>query len=308
MSDGQGYLLLGFPRSGTTLLSRLLNAHPNVSCPPETYAMAAAARFLHEQTRVEGPPIGVLSGLAFCGIPEEEVLTPLRDMVVAHQTRIAGEKPVWIEKSAINVFHLDEIETLFAGHARFIVLERNPLDVIVSNLGLAEVMGAQLDELFDLTRGTNSPLEGLAQAWANRAARLKVFCQQHHVDVCRLTYEDLTHNPQSTLMRVFDFIGYPAEPDTAIKDAFTRPAAVGLGDFNIDTTTGIHPAEDGKWRDKIGKATLARILPILAPHMEHLGYKVPKAPHLPDRNGAVRQLQMAAAMKRDLARNSAEGE
>jgi protein-tyrosine sulfotransferase len=70
-------LILGFPRSGTTLLARLLDAHPQVSCPPETYLFASAARFLHEQSRVEGPPIGVLAGLVFLGIPAEDVAVPL---------------------------------------------------------------------------------------------------------------------------------------------------------------------------------------------------------------------------------------
>ncbi|HEY4117191.1 MAG TPA: sulfotransferase [Byssovorax sp.] len=38
MSDGRGYegaVILGPPRSGTTLLRRLVDAHPNLSCPPE---------------------------------------------------------------------------------------------------------------------------------------------------------------------------------------------------------------------------------------------------------------------------------
>ena len=46
-------VLLGFPRSGTTLLSRLLDAHPEISCPPETHLLSAASRFLSEQTEVE---------------------------------------------------------------------------------------------------------------------------------------------------------------------------------------------------------------------------------------------------------------
>ena len=307
MSTPAGFLLLGFPRSGTTLLARLLNAHPQISCPPESYAMAAAARFLHEQTQVEGPPIGVLSGLAFCGIPEEEVMASLRALVVSYQCRIAGNLPVWVEKTAINIFHLDMLEALFSGHAKFIVLERHPLDVIVSNLKLSEVMGAQLDELFALTRGTNSPLDGLAQAWADRARALDAFCARQGQDaVCRLTYEELTHAPKETLAQVFAFIGHEAAPEAVIQQAFAAPPAVGLGDFNIDMTTGISPAAENKWRAKIGKAALARILPILAPEMERLGYPLPKVPKQPDRAGAIRQLQMATEIKRDMARRAAE--
>lgn len=306
MSNHEGFLLIGFPRSGTTLLSRLLNAHPRISCPPETYVMAAAARFLHEQTRVEGPPIGVLSGLAFSGLQEEEVMASLRDLVVSFQRRIADDLPVWIEKTAINLFHLEKLEALFAGHAKFIVLERNPLDVIASNLDLSAVMGAQLDEIFALTQATNNPVEGLAEAWVDRARALDLFCARQEAAVCRLTYEDLTHAPESLLARVFDFIGYEADPKELIAKAFASPPAIGLGDFNIDATTGIRPAEKNKWRSKIGKGALARILPVLAPEMQRLGYEIPKVPRQPNRADAIRQLQMATEMKRDRARYTLE--
>ena len=75
------HLILGFPRSGTTLLSRLIDAHPEISSPPETFMFSSAARFLAEQSAVEGPPIGVLSGLAFAGFEPEEVMGPLRAML-----------------------------------------------------------------------------------------------------------------------------------------------------------------------------------------------------------------------------------
>ena len=51
-------VILGFPRSGTTLLARLLDGHPDISAPPETGLLSAAGRFLAELTEVEGPPLG----------------------------------------------------------------------------------------------------------------------------------------------------------------------------------------------------------------------------------------------------------
>ena len=56
-----GIVVLGTPRSGTTLLRRLLDAHPNIACPPETYVLSGAARFLHEETFAQGLKIGTLS-------------------------------------------------------------------------------------------------------------------------------------------------------------------------------------------------------------------------------------------------------
>ena len=46
----KGVIILGCPRSGTTLLRRLLDSHPDLSCPGETFLFRGAARFLKEDT------------------------------------------------------------------------------------------------------------------------------------------------------------------------------------------------------------------------------------------------------------------
>src|SRR4051794_475101 len=78
MSAYDGVVILGFPRSGTTLLRRLLNAHPALCCPPETNVLNACGRFLAEHDIARGLKIGAVAGLAYSGIPEADVLGRLR--------------------------------------------------------------------------------------------------------------------------------------------------------------------------------------------------------------------------------------
>ena len=193
------HLILGFPRSGTTLLSRLIDAHPEISSPPETFMFSSAARFLAEQSAVEGPPIGVLSGLAFAGFEPEEVMGPLRALLFGWHERIAAGKPAWAEKTGTDVFHLETLEPFLAGHARFVALIRNPLDVIASNLDLAATMGAPLRDLAAVTRGVNDPHEGLARALADRTAALEACVDRNSADCHRLRYEDLLADPEPVL-------------------------------------------------------------------------------------------------------------
>ena len=292
------FIIFGFPRSGTTLLSRILDAHPQVSSPPETGLFSAAGRFLYEQTAVEGPPIGVVSGLAFAGLTEEDVLSPLRQMVFAHHQRIAAGKPMWVEKTGTDIFHLETLEPLVAGHMRFICLVRHPLDTIASNLDLMATMGAQLPELFALTRGVNGPVEGLARAWMNRIEALDGFLARHRDHCHLLRYEDVLERPAEELTRLFDFMGTTGAADDVIARAFSGSGRIGLGDFRIHETSGLRPPVKDGWRKRLPRAAAARIVPLLAPLMERHGYAVPKLPRLPTRAEAVRQFTMAAMMKR----------
>jgi hypothetical protein len=292
------YLIYGFPRSGTTLLSRLLDAHPLVSSPPETALFSAAGRFLAEQTSVEGPPIGVVTGLAFSGLSEEDVLAPLRAMLFSHHERIAGGKPNWAEKTGTDIFHIEPLEPLVTGHMRFICLIRNPLDTIASNLDLMATMGAQLPELFALTRGINSPVEGLAQAWVNRIEAMDRFIARNREACHVLRYEDFLEDPRGELTRLFAFMGIGGQTDDIIATAFSGSSRIGLGDFRIHETAGLKPPTKDGWRKRLPRAAASRIVPIIAPLMERHGYVVPKLPKPPKRGDAVRQFTMAALMKR----------
>lgn len=300
------YVLLGFPRSGTTLLARLLNGHSDVSCPPETFAITAAGRFLAEQNRVEGPPIGVLSGLGMLGFDAEDIMTPLRDMTFGFLDKIAGDCPVWVEKTAANTFHIEALEPLLAGHVRFIYLVRNPLDVVASNIELADNMGAQLTDLQALTRGSDSPHEGILQAWIDRTTALDAFAARHAADCHTLRYEDLLDDPLTSLGAVMAFMGLSGDIQTQIDTAFAAPGPLGLGDFRIDETTGIRPAQKNGWRKRLPRAAAARMIPQVAALMETHGYAPPKAAKLPDRDTAIRQFLMAAELKRNMAAKSQE--
>lgn len=302
MSDPTPCVILGFPRSGTTLLSRLLDAHPDISCPPETFLMTAAARFLHEQDAVEGPPVGVLTGLSFLGFDADEVMDPLREMVFAHERRIAGDARVWVEKTGVDIFHLETLEPFLAGHARFIALTRNPLDVIASNLDLAEVMGARLHDLAEATRGHEDAFEGMARAWIDRAEALSGLVERQGDAAFRLTYEELTTAPEETLSRLFSWIGVSTDQAGDIASgALAGELRVGLGDFRINETAAIRPPAKNGWRKRLPRAAASRIVPILASAMEAEGYDVPKVPAPMSREDRVRQFQMSAQIKRSQA-------
>lgn len=295
------FVILGFPRSGTTLLSRILNAHPQISSPPETGVFSAAGRFLTELTAIEGPPIGVQTGLAFAGIPTEDLHRDLRGLLFGQLDRIAGQKSVWVEKTATDIFHLERLEPLLTGHVRFICTLRNPLDVVPSNITLSRTMAGQLTELFAATRGINAEYDAIAGAWVDRQTALDAFVARHP-DACHtMRYEDLLSAPEDTLGRLLAFAGLQGDPAQMLADAFSGPPRIGLGDMSINDQPGLRPASPNGWRKKLPPAAAARIIPVVAPLMQVHGYTVPKAPPMADRETAIRQYEIATRMKQQLA-------
>ena len=73
-TSSPGIVVLGAPRTGTTLLRRLLDGHPDICCPGETFLLTSAARFLRPDYVSEGIEYGVLGGLAAAGLPREQAL------------------------------------------------------------------------------------------------------------------------------------------------------------------------------------------------------------------------------------------
>lgn len=291
-------LILGFPRSGTTLLSQLLDAHERISSPPETNLFSAMGRFLAEQSHVEGPPIGVLAGLGFLGVDEEEIYAPLRQFVFAMHERVAEGADYWIEKTATDIFHVDALEPMLAGHARFIILLRNPLDVVASNCDLADAMGAQLVELREITRHYDGPHEGFAYAWVEAISRLMAFVSRNEADCHVMRYEDLLAAPEVTLGKLLEFLHLPPDAAEMIAASFAKPRRIGLGDFRIHESSAIRPPIKNGWRKRIPPAAARRVVDIVGPLMAELGYDVPRMPQLPDRQDAIRQFVLSARMKR----------
>jgi hypothetical protein len=185
---------------------------------------------------------------------------------------------------------------------RFIVIHRNPLDVIASNMELAATMGAPLRDLWERMRDDNCPYEGIARVWAERTRSLASFADRQGDDCFALTYEELTGDPKGTLAGLMEFMNFGTDAaDHILENVFDHAPRIGLGDFRINDSNEIRPPAENAWRKRLPRTTVSRILPHLSEEMENLGYPVPKAPAAPGREVAVRQFVMAAEMKRQVA-------
>jgi hypothetical protein len=239
LSKNSGTVILGVPRSGTTLLRRLLNWHPQVHCGGETFLLTAAARFLRADKIVDGIDYGVLGGLAASNIAPQELLQDLRSLAEKYLGRMAqtAGKRRWAAKTAIDAFYIPEIEQLFAGRVRFVCLIRHGLDVALSLKDLCDANEIYLREIHDYLVRWPRPLVAFAQLWADLTTTLLDLAARHADTSLVLRYEDLVHAPAAEIERLTEFLELEQGHD--LLPALRNDQPKGLGDWRTYEKTTV---------------------------------------------------------------------
>lgn len=293
-----GVVVLGVPRSGTTLLRRLLDAHPAFACPPETSLFSACARFLSEQRLDHGVTFGVLSGLEQAGFGRAETLDRLRALAFGFLEDYAARRgrPRWVEKTAASVFHLPAIEALCEDRVRWVGVLRHGLDAAVSLKELSDRSGGWLSELHPYVTAEPRPVAAFANAWADATRSLLDLASRR--DVCLLRYEDLVTDPVPALERLFAFLGEPVDP-AALLGSLTPdglPPVLGFGDWKTWARDTLDGRSIGRWRKEVSRDLKAELAPRLDPVLQAAGYDPLGALTPSDPKEAARRFEIAMRM------------
>lgn len=297
MEQYEGIVILAFPRSGTTLLRRILNAHPRIHSPPETNLLSAASRFLREEPFGDGLAIGVVPGLAYSGINDSEIKQRLREFVFSFERQLAqaAGKPRWAEKTAFDSFHASAIVDLCGTSCRYICLFRHGLDVIPSVADLINEMGMVMEDLRPYIDAYPRFDEAIARAWAHVNQNL-LSLSADRPEFYHLKYEDLVADPEAEITRLLEFLGEPADAAAMVSAATQSAAGGGLGDWKTYSAAAVHRQSVGR-RKELPAASLRITIPVLAPILEQLGYppEVPPPEASPDEARRAHQLRQMAA-------------
>ncbi|MHC4470135.1 MAG: sulfotransferase family protein [Planctomycetota bacterium] len=268
----EGIIVLGCPRSGTTLVRRLLDSHPNISAPGETHLFTACARFLESDRTVDGMDVGVLSGLGYAGFDTDEVLRRLREFAFDfRREHAAGEgKGRWAEKTAVDAFHVDEIGRLCGEDAYFICVTRHGLDVACSMREWCERSEAYLTDVHEYVKRHARPLEAFCHAWVDVTTALRRFAAEHPDNTVAVRYEDLVADPDAEMRRLIEFVGEPWDPELVAR-ALRREDAKGFSDWKTFSKTEIDHSSIGRW-EGLSSGTIADLAAIVNPTLRECGY------------------------------------
>jgi protein-tyrosine sulfotransferase len=269
-----GVIVLGHPRSGTTLLRRWLDAHPAFAAPPETHLLSAAGRFLHSEKTSLGVDMGVMAGLHFAGFEDKVVLERLRVFVSAFFEEYAASQNAkrWVEKTAFDVFFTDRIGDLFSDRVQYVGIVRHPLDVAISTLDFCNKAGVYPDSLRPFVQNATSPLGAFVASWKAAFENLKALSERFPENFIMLRYEDMVEAPEEMALGLYDFLGEEI-PDDVLKIGGND--VLGFSDHRTFETKGFDKSRSSRWTHLPENQVLSLTNDIRG-IMEDLDYSLPK--------------------------------
>ena len=252
-SGAQGHVfLLGFPRSGTTLLEVILEGHPSVVSLEENESLIDGVRaFMRTPDDLER--------LARATSGE---LQPLRaaywQQVTDAGVSVAGK--VFVDKYPLNTLKLPLIARLFPD-ARILMARRDPRDVVLSCFRRRFRMSAPMYELLSLESAAR--YYDAVMRLAERLDGLLTLSSR----VVR--HETLVTDFENEIRSICAFLGL--EWAATMQDFAPRTEQRGsVTPSTAQLARGLEKSGIGQWRRY--EAQLAAVLPLLDPWVQRFGY------------------------------------
>jgi hypothetical protein len=210
--------IVGYPRSGTTLVQRLLAAQPGIVSFPETHYFGGVEK--HAQTDVRGSILPSCLGAMLDAVREkmgfqfaDEELRMLQQLAAEKKlsSKILFECSVmhflltlyperditrapcrWVEKTPTHAMFIDRIMEWYP-QAQVLHILRHPVPAILSR-----------KNKFPFNRET--PLEELARRWNRMQERVEQFRRQYGAHIHVMRYEDLMADMERELKAAAEFL------------------------------------------------------------------------------------------------------
>ena len=216
--------VIGPPRSGSTLLARMIGAHSLIYGRPEPHLLTPLAHLGYYAKVDKAPYDAVLAAEAqrefVAALPhgEQDYVDACRaycDILYERMLATQPHKRLFLDKTPAYALVLDFIARIYP-RAKYVVLTRHPLAVFSS------YAASFFNGDYAAAQAYNPLLDRYVPA-------LATFLRQRPVPIFHVVYEQLVADPERVLGEIFAFIGVPNEPQ-AVEYGRQEPAARGLGD------------------------------------------------------------------------------
>lgn len=271
--------MVGTPRSGTTLVSEVLDAHSELAVSPETHYYNVFAHDCDRQGCLEDPErrrayvdrlfdTAAVEQMALPADVDETILHRLADGEPSHREVLGTlldayaegrEATRWGEKTPRHLEHVPRILEDFP-EARILCVVRDPRDVALSRADA----------------GWASSTWMTVRDW-RRHARLARDHERSHSDrFARTRYEDLLGDPEAWLEETCPFLDLEPEPGMlAFHETGSQTFDPEDEPWKQKAAQPIDPANREKWRDRMGAEDRWIVEHLVGDELEELAYPVP---------------------------------
>lgn len=191
-SDSPAFIV-GFPRSGTTLLDQILDSHPDIQVMEEKRALDVVKQYAAENfigypeslAKLDSAELGILRGVYFKAVAEEFKRDPDR---------------LLIDKNPLYICNLPLIVRLFPD-AKIILALRHPCDAVLSGFMQNFAINAAMANFFTLEDSVK--FYGRVMGYWRKCET--VLPLNHHT----VHYESVVEDLEGEARKALDFLGLP---------------------------------------------------------------------------------------------------
>jgi len=251
--------VLGFPRSGTTLLEQTLSAHPRIAAGDELPLVAEITNLI---PRMLDSPLAYPEALAELWMGDHRGdLDNLRDYYLQKvaQLGIVHDGAAWFtDKMPLNEVNLGLIALMFP-EAPLIHVIRHPLDVVLSVFSNV------------LTHGMFCAyaLESAARHYVLVSELVEHYRQEMSLRYLAVRYEDVVYDQEASIRRVLAFVGESFDPGCL---AFHENRRYARTASYAQVSERLYQRSRYRYLNYLQH--LQPVVPILQPVIDRLGYTV----------------------------------
>ena len=251
--------IVGFPRSGTTMVEQILTSLPDISAGDELPFIWEMTGALPKMLNSNLYYPECLADLWFGD--NQAALETLRDFYLkkVYQLNILESgAEFFTDKMPLNETNLGLIHLLFP-EAPVVHLLRHPLDVVLSCY------------FNDLTHGNNCSyeLESAARHYVLVRDLIDHYLEQMDINYIAVRYEDIVDDPERHCRKLVNFIGVDWNP--ACLEFHKNPRYARTASY-AQVTESLYRRSAFRYRNYLNQ--LEPVIPVLEPVIERLGYTI----------------------------------
>ncbi|MEO8669846.1 MAG: sulfotransferase [Tahibacter sp.] len=246
--------IVGFPRSGTTMLETMLDAHPALACMDERPFLQDLIEYMRERDMLYPEDLSKLTANQCT-----EMRALYWKLVAECVTLQPGQR--LIDKNPLNLLKLPLICRLFP-NAHIILALRHPCDVLLSNY-MQNFFSPSFVAMCATLETTALRYVDAFEFWRNQ-------CDVFAPNVLQLRYEDIVEDIEPYARQIAAFLGLPWHEGMVNFHEHARQRGYISTPSYSQVIEPVYRSSSGRWHRY--RKYLEPVIPILRPVAERFGY------------------------------------